>query len=297
MGTVTRIDSDFESAGTRCAAWLYLPDDEAAPRGCVVMAHGFSATREDGLAPYAQSFAEAGLAVLVFDYRCFGASDGEPRQQLDIGMQLDDWRAAVRHARGLPDVDGSRVGLWGSSFSGGHVITIAAEDHAVAAVVAQAPYVDGLATVRIMQPSVVLRAGVVAVRDQVAKLRGHQRVLLPAAGRPGETAALTAPEVVPGFAMIVGEKSQWHNGVTAAVFLRIPGYSPLRRVSRVAAPLLLGICDRDATVPPAAAERAAARARRAEVIHYDCGHFEIYVGDLNARARADQTAFLLRHLV
>jgi fermentation-respiration switch protein FrsA (DUF1100 family) len=121
-------------------------------------------------------------------------------------------------------------------------------------------------------------------------------VLLPAAGRPGETAALTAPEVVPGFAMIVGEKSLWQNAVTAAVFLRVPTYSPARTIAKVTAPLLMCICDRDATVPPAAAAQAAAKAPNVEVVHYDCGHFEIYVGAVNERARADQTAFLVKHL-
>jgi fermentation-respiration switch protein FrsA (DUF1100 family) len=290
-----RIDADFEVKGVRCAAWLYQPDGDG-PHPCVVMAHGFSATRSDSLPTYADAFAAAGLAVLLFDYRFFGDSGGEPRQRLDIGSQLADWRAAVAHARGLPGIDPERIGLWGSSFSGGHVITVASEDHRVAAVVAQAPYVDGLATVRIMQPAVVAKASIRAVRDQLAAFLGHQRVMLPPAGVPGSTAALTAPEVVPGFEMIVSMGTRWRNEVTASALLQVPFYSPARKIGKVSAPLLMCICDRDATVPPIAAAKAAAKAPNAEVIHYDAGHFEIYVGETNAAAVADQTAFLTAQL-
>ena len=99
-----RTDSPFRSGGLECAAWLYQPEGQG-PHPCVVMAHGFSAVREQRLDAYAERFAAAGLAVLVFDYRHFGASQGEPRQLLSIARQLADWRAAVAHARNLPDVD------------------------------------------------------------------------------------------------------------------------------------------------------------------------------------------------
>ena len=118
-----RTDSHFSSGGSECAAWLYMPDGEG-PHPCVVMAHGFSAVREHRLDAYAERFAAAGMAVLVFDYRHFGASQGEPRQLLSIARQLADWHAAVAHARNLPEVDARRVAVWGSSFSGGHVIAV-----------------------------------------------------------------------------------------------------------------------------------------------------------------------------
>ncbi len=115
------------SHGERLAAYLYRPDGDGRARvPCVVMAHGFSATRDDGLPEYAEAFRAAGYAVLLFDYRHFGASTGEPRQLLDIARQHDDYRAAVAYARGLDGVDADRIVLWGSSFSGGHVLAVAA---------------------------------------------------------------------------------------------------------------------------------------------------------------------------
>src|SRR5690349_20947540 len=131
-----RTDATFESGGWRCAAWVYEPEGEG-PFPCVVLAHGWTGVREQRLDAFAERFASAGLAALVFDYRHFGASEGEPRQLLDIGRQHEDWVAAIAYARTRGDVDPDRIALWGSSFSGGHVVSVAARDRRIAAVVAQ----------------------------------------------------------------------------------------------------------------------------------------------------------------
>src|SRR4051812_4254533 len=122
-----RIDVSFLSGGERCAAWLYRPEG-SGPHACVVLAHGFGGVRYARLDAFAERFARAGFAALVFDYRHFGDSEGEPRQVIDIRRQLDDWRSALAFVRSLEDVDADRIALWGTSFSGGHVATIAAED-------------------------------------------------------------------------------------------------------------------------------------------------------------------------
>jgi len=137
------------------------------------MAHGFSAVREQRLDDYAERFAAAGLAVLAFDYRHFGASSGEPRQLLDIRRQLADWRAAVGFARGLDGIDAGRIALWGSSFSGGHVVHVAAGDERVAAVVSQAPFTDGLSAIRAGGAAAALRVTAAAIRDGIVALAGR----------------------------------------------------------------------------------------------------------------------------
>jgi len=136
---IERTEVSFPSTGLRCAAWLYRPTG-SGPHPIVVLAHGFAFTREARLDAYARRFLAAGLAVLVFDYRHFGASEGQPRQLMDIGRQLGDWRAAITYARGLAGIDGDRVALWGTSFSGGHVAALAAADQQIAAVISQVPY-------------------------------------------------------------------------------------------------------------------------------------------------------------
>ena len=141
----TRTDSDFMSHGVRCSGWLYVPTGKQKP-AVVVMAHGFGAEKTFGLEWYAERFAQNGLAVYVFDYRNFGGSDGQPRNLVEPKRHNEDWINALAHVRRLPQVDPKRIGLWGTSFSGGHVIVTAARDQNVRAIVSQVPFVDGRAS-------------------------------------------------------------------------------------------------------------------------------------------------------
>ena len=93
----------------------------------VIMAHGFGAERTFGLPAYAERFLQRGMAAFLFDYRNFGDSDGEPRNLVSNHRHIKDWEAAVAHVRGLPDIDTEKIALWGSSYSGGHVIVTAGE--------------------------------------------------------------------------------------------------------------------------------------------------------------------------
>lgn len=288
-----RVDVRIPSHGEELAAYLYLPDSPSAPVPCVVMAHGFSATRDDGLPAYAEAFRDAGFAVLVFDYRHFGASTGEPRQLLDIGRQHDDYRAAIDWARHTEGIDPERIVLWGSSFSGGHVLSVAAGDPRIAAVIAQAPFTDSLPVIRRIPVRNSLRAVWEAVRDAAGARRGKQPRLIPAAGAPGTFAAMTAPDVVPGFTAIVGPESLWRNEFAARLMLTLPFYRPVRLAGRLEMPVLFCVCDSDTTTPPSSTLTAARRAPRGEVIHYPYGHFAIYT---DPRVKSDQVGFLRRVL-
>jgi fermentation-respiration switch protein FrsA (DUF1100 family) len=291
-----REDVEFSSGGDACAAWLYRPEGAGDAVPCIVMAHGFSATRADRLPAYAERFAAAGLATLLFDYRHFGDSGGEPRQLLDISRQLDDYRAAIAFARTLPGVDPARIALFGSSFSGGHVVTLAAQDATIAAAVAQAPFADGLPTVLAVGPRNALRGTALGIADQLGALAGRPPRMLPAVGPPGSFAAMTAPEAQPGFAAITGADSRWRNEVAARVMLHIAQYRPVAKAANVRCPLLVAVCDRDETTPPKAGAKLAEKAPRGELVRYPIGHFDIYTGEHFERAVADQSAFLTRHL-
>ncbi|WP_026911486.1 alpha/beta hydrolase [Patulibacter minatonensis] len=293
-----RTEITFPSGDAHCAAYLYRPG--AAADGdvpCVVMAHGFSATRDDRLPAYAERFADAGLAVLLFDYRHFGASGGTPRQLLDVGRQHDDYRAAIAHARALDGVDPERIALWGTSFSGGHVVVVAAGDPRIAAVVAQAPFADGIPTVKLMSPKNVARMTVDGLRDRLGALAGRPPYLIPAVAPAGGYAAMTAPEAVPGFDAITAGDSRWENAFAARLALTMALYRPTRFAADIKAPLLLCVCDADQTTPAAPAVKMAEKAPRGEVVHYPIGHFEIYLGDAFETTVADQTAFLRRELL
>lgn len=138
-----RSDTTFPAAQSHCSAWLYRPDAAAEEVPCVVMAHGLSLTRHEALASYAERFAGAGLAVLVFDYRHFGDSPGEPRGRFRVRLQREDLRAAIAYVRSLPEVDSQRIVLWGYSAGCVNVLKLAAsESDGIAAVLAVAPFVE-----------------------------------------------------------------------------------------------------------------------------------------------------------
>jgi len=162
-------DICIPSRGEQLAAYLYRPESPHGDVPCVVMAHGFSATRDDGLPAYAEAFRDAGFAVVLFDYRHFGASTGEPRQLLDIGRQHDDYRSVIAWARRLDGIDPDRIVLWGSSFSGGHVLAVAAGDPRIAAVVSQAPFTDAIPALLCVPPTNVVRLTVAGLWDRGAR--------------------------------------------------------------------------------------------------------------------------------
>lgn len=284
-------DVRIPSHGEQLAAYLYRPSTTSAVAPCVVMAHGFSATRDDGLPPYAEAFRDAGFVVVLFDYRHFGASTGEPRQLLDIARQHDDYRAVIAWARELDGVDPDRIVLWGSSFSGGHVLAVAATDPRIAAVISQAPYTDSIPILMSLPPKNLIRLPLAGLRDQFDAWLGRPPRLVPAVGDPGTFAALTAPEVKPGFEAIVGPNSKWRNEFAARLMMRFPFYRPGRKASRLQMPLLMCVCDEDQTTPMPPAVKAAERAPRAEIRHYPYGHFDIYH---DPQVKADQVAFLQR---
>jgi uncharacterized protein len=294
----------FESGGEQLAAMHLAGEGDAfadarGDRPCVVLAHGFGGTADSGLMPYAERFAAAGLDALVFDYRHFGASGGEPRQLVSVPRQLEDYAAAIAFARGLPDVDPDRIAVWGTSFSGGHVVEVAVADGRVAAVIAQTPAMDGRAALfnvaRYAGLGALNRITLAGLRDALGALRGRPPVTMPVVGPPGSVAAMSSPDAEPGYRAITGPS--WRNEVAARFALTLALYRPGLKADRLPCPILVQVADRDAVAPPKAAQDAAWLATgRAEVRIYPVGHFDIYVGEPFERSVADQLFFLGRHL-
>ena len=293
-----RSDVTFQSSGTRCAAWLYRPAESGGgPTPCVVLALGFSGVRDQRLDAYAERFAQAGLAALVFDYRYFGDSDGEPRQLLDIRRQLEDWRAAIAYARALEGVDPARIAIWGSSFSGGHVMTLAARDPELAAAVSQVAFADGLITLPSLGIGRALWLTREGLRDQVAALRARPPHMIAAVGPPGSKSMMNTPNAEPGIEAITPPGSTWRNEVAARIALHIGSYRPARQAGKIRCPILFCVADNDDLTAPGPVLKAASKAPRAEVKRYPIGHFDIYVGEAFERAVSDQKDFLKRHLL
>jgi len=262
------------------------------------MAHGFGATRDASLAPYAESFAAAGLHVLLFDYRHFGASDGEPRQLVSIRRQLEDYAAAVEFARALEGVDPDRIAVWGTSLSGGHALVSAATVPGVAAAVCQCPMMDGLAAVQRILEYAGYRQLFRLTRQGLLDLvlapfvRAHYVATV---GPPGSLAVMSSADAEAGYRALVPPGFRFE--VAARIVLSFGLYRPVRYAARVQCPVLVQVCEHDSVAPVEAAERVIDQlGDLGEARRYPIGHFEPYFGAHFERSVADQVEFLRRHL-
>jgi pimeloyl-ACP methyl ester carboxylesterase len=283
-----REDLRFELDGDACAAWLYPADGGEAKVPAIVMAHGLSGTRRDGLGPFAERFAAAGIAALVFDHRGFGDSGGE-RDLFLPARQLEDWRAAIAFARSLPGIDPGRVATFGSSMGGGNALAAAAEDRRVAAAVSQVPFLDLVRQAHRSSPLLTARMLLAAVRGR------H----LPATGQPHEAAFINAPGSAAGWGHVVaiGEESRWRNRVSSRWLLG-PPFRPGRRAAGLHCPWLVCVGEADRVARPGPAIAAARRAPQGELRTYPrVDHFDVYDGPEFEAVVADEVAFLRRHLL
>ncbi|GAA4852890.1 alpha/beta fold hydrolase [Actinomycetospora corticicola] len=300
--TPPRRDVRFPSGTDRCHAWLYLPAGTSPARRVpvIVMAHGLGAVKALRLAAYAERFTAAGYACLVFDYRHFGDSEGEPRELLSIRRQRQDWQAAVAFARTLPEADPDKVVVWGTSFAGGHVVATAARDPRIAAAIAQCPFLDGIASVRQLPARETLKLVTTGVKDLLAHARGREPVRIKAGARSGQVGLMSSVEDMQSLLALLAasgiEEADYPNDVPARVALTIPAARPGRDAHKVACPILFCVADNDDLAPPDATVRMASRAPRGEIRHYDTGHFDIYLGDDFDAAITDQLDFLGRHV-
>ena len=292
----------FRSGGARCHAWLYMPSGTSSgmKSPIIVMAHGLGAVKALRLSAFAERFQTEGYACLVFDYRHFGESEGQPRELLSLKRQREDWRSAVAFARSLSEVDARRVVAWGTSFGGGHAIVTAADDAEIVATIAQCPFTDGLASARQISLAGKARLGAAAAKDQLARLLGRSPVRVKVAARPGEVGLMDRPDVVEGSLRLLEasgmSEEEFRNDVPARVAPEIPLDRPGRRASDVRCPILFCVCDTDSVAPAKATLRHAAKAPRGTVHRYPVGHFDIYVGEEFERVVADQIAFLEEHV-
>ncbi|NMN93910.1 alpha/beta hydrolase [Antrihabitans stalactiti] len=290
-----RKDVTFRSGEDTCAAWLYLPAGVANPP-VVILGHGLGATREMRLDAFAERFAQAGIAAFAFTYRHFGDSTGEPRQLLSIKRQLADWDAAIAHLESRPDVDGTRLAVWGSSFGGGHSITVASRHPELVAAISQCPFTDGLASAMALGPKATAKGMPTLAKDLVAMVRGGEPAMIPLAGPPGSLALMNAPDALPGYEALVSPSMPFRNEVAARVIPTIVAYRPGKSAKNVKMPILFCVSNTDSVTPPEETIRYARTAPHAEIKTYDAGHFAFYLGEPFEEIVADQIEFLTRHL-
>ena len=270
---------EFDSDGDTCVGTLYLPADIDTPP-VVVMAPGLGMWRSFVLPAVAERFAAAGFAAFVFDFRHHGDSDGEPRGLADPQKQIADYEAAIETMIDTDAVDSNRLVLWGYSFSGGHVLSVAADDFRVAGVIATAPFVDGRTELRrsLRQPKRFLKSTLAGLRDAVgAKIgRGHEVRLV---DEPGEFAVLTAPGARRAILDAVDRDSDWVNRLPARIFLALPGYRPITTAEEIRCPALVIGGSHDQIVPAEGPAAAADRIPESTYIELPADHMSVFEAD------------------
>ncbi len=291
---ISRENIEFLSSGTACRGWFYRGGEGVRP--CIVMAHGFGGVKEMRLDAYAERFAQEGYHVLVFDYRHFGASDGDPRQLLSIRKQHQDWRAALDFVRSREEVDKTKIILWGTSFSGGHVAALAAKGKGIAVAISQVPHLDGIATALASGFVKNIRLSLASLTDVLCALLKSKPFYVDIVAQPGKLGAMTAPGALEGVMRLIPPGFQYSEKVAARIFLSVPFYSPGKNAKKINCPWLVQVALRDLTTPSKPAVNAAKKAPKGELITYDLDHFDVYVDPHFERTISDQLAFLKRHI-
>jgi fermentation-respiration switch protein FrsA (DUF1100 family) len=296
-----REDVEFDADGVRLRGWLYLPDDATRPVPAVVMAHGFSAVKEMYLDAYAEVFAEAGLAALVFDNRNFGASDGDPRQEIDPWAQVRDYRDAITWVRTRSEVDAERIGVWGSSYSGGHVLVLGAIDRRIKCVVSQVPLVSGwLNAQRLIRSDFMGQTRAMFDADREGRYEGKAPGMVAVVDPdPSAPSALPTPDSWEWFSRTGETRApSWRNEVTLRSVELFTEYEPGVYIERIApTPLLMVVAAGDHLTPADLALAAYGRAcepKRLELL--PGGHFDAYTKDFPTASGAARDWFV-QHLV
>jgi fermentation-respiration switch protein FrsA (DUF1100 family) len=299
---MARTDIEFNAEGTTLRGWLYRPEgagDDQAPG--IVMAHGFSAVKEDYLDSFAEVFSAAGFATLVFDNRNFGASDGEPRQEIDPWAQVRDYRHAITYLCTLPGIDRERIGVWGSSYSGGHVIVLGAIDRRIRCVVAQVPLVSGLRNVqRLVRSDFMAGLRDALVADREARFAGKEPGMIPVVAEdPLAPSALPTPDSWKWFTETAELRApSWRNEVTLRSIEMLMEYEPGIYIDRIApTPFCMVVAAQDHLTPSDLALAAYEQALEPKQLALLPGHhFDAYTGDGFAQASAAARDWFATHL-
>lgn len=295
----TFVDATFACQQTTCNADLWLPVQPAgAPKPpVIIMAHGFGGLKDWNLPNFAERFVKAGFAVVRFDYRGFGKSGGQPRRVVDGKEHVKDWLAAIDAISKRPDVDGQRLGIWGTSYSGGQVLVAGAERPGVVkAVSAQVPFVNGLSSSLKFPIKYQLVAGWYALRDML-RSDSETPLYVPTVAKDA-FAALVCDECVEGYMSLHPQGTGDENKVAARVFLTLPFFFPGRRAADIQAPTLIIAAENDGLIPVDKVREAAKSLQHGEYVELKgANHFSPYTGPLFEQVVARQTAFFKQNLM
>lgn len=301
---MTREDIEFKTYdGVTLRGWFYKPDNEGGSSQeklpCLVMAHGFSALKEMDLNTFAEYFIHRlPLSCLVYDNRGFGSSDskaGEPRYEIIPSKQASDYSDAITYAASREDVNPNKIGIWGSSYSGGHALWVGAVDKRVKAVLSQAPLVSGWDNInRLIRCDVMPTMNAMFAEDRLARAQGKEPGMIPVVDEnPQAPSALPTPDSYQFFSAWE-KKCEWKNTVTVRTVEELRAYEPAAHIHHIApTPLLMTVAQHDGLTPTDLALAAYARALEPKQLQIvPGGHFDCYSGPFFEKNAGTQAEFL-----
>ena len=291
-----REDVSFIVEGSRISAWFYKTDN-STPSPCIIMSHGFGGTKDMALEQYALKFTKRGYSVLVYDYRYYGKSEGQPRQLYCGIYQVEDLKGAVKYVRAREDVDENKVVLWGTSAGANYGIIVAAEDFRIAAVIAQCGAFDHKEDNKLYYGEVgkmfFIKLLVHAQRDKGRSRFGLSPHKYPAYGKPGTIAMLNTAGSFEGIEKLAVGSELFKNETCARLAFMPHPADPLKAAPIVKCPVQVLVCKKDNLVSPKSHIRLVEiLGEKADVIEYPIGHFDIYFGESFEKATNEQLAFL-----
>ncbi len=280
-GKVIRREVGFPSQGVQLRGWLYVPANwSRAENPAIVMANALTAVKEITLPIYAERFAAAGFVTLVFDYRFWGASGGEPRNQIIPYEMLQDIRNAITWLAMQPEVDPDRIGGWGVSLGGGHMLYLASFDRRLKAVVATATSVNGVATQERQMDLEMMKAIMVQVgQDRVQRYKtGSLATYKTAWGKPGDDVLLPVEEAF-NFYMNAQRTvaPNFENQITVQSLENLIEYNPDFAIHLASPTAVLIVHAKKDVIPVDLVQEVYERAKEPKkIVVYDCIHTDLY---------------------
>lgn len=291
----------FTSKGLSCRGWLYMPEniDSRQKVPVIVMAHGFSAVKEQALPSFAERFSKAGFGVLLFDYRYFGSSDGEPRCQLFPLEMVEDYRNAITWACQQPNADADRIGVWGTSFSGGLAAYTGTVDKRVKAVVAQVPSLTNPEFRRSMDPARWDSVGAFLLEDRIARYKTGAIKYMKVVAPEGEPCILPGAETYEAYMELESEAPNWRNEVTLESLEKVREFDPVSLIHLMAPTALLVIAAENDNLIPLDTIKAAydIAAQPKDLVVHPIKHFDVYKDPWLTKVADEAVAWFSEYLI
>ena len=291
-----RVEPLYVQSGDDTIACDYYRPQNIHKPAVIIMAHGFAGLRHFQLIPYAQKFAQAGYAVILFDYRCWGGSTGQPRELVSLEWQLEDWQKVIAYAAQQKDLDVHHIVLWGTGLSGGYVLKLAAEIRNIFAVISQVPYLDGVESMKLFPIKQLPKALKLSSQDYMGSKIGLKPITFPVV-HPYALSFFPCKDGYQGYMSIINPDYYWSGEVPARAFFQLARFRPIQYCTDLHKPVLLIAAKHDQlTQIHLCRELATNMATNTDYIEWDMSHFDIYHEPWLQKAISTQLKFLERYI-